>query len=395
MLIKSSNRDRFEHQVPRVVVAMSGGVDSSVAAALLVEQGYEVIGMMMRLWSESPTGQQKAFNRCCTPDQMADARRIADRLNIPFYVLDVQDYFRQTIVQFFIDEHEAGRTPNPCIECNRQIRFTYLLEQALALGADFLATGHYARVHQSADGYHLLKAVDANKDQSYVLHVLGQEQLAKVCFPIGEYTKEEVRQLARQFNLPVASKEESQDLCFLRDGDYRRFLREYSVTTPAPGPIITTRGRELGRHEGLPYYTIGQRKGLGISASEPLFVLQKDPSRNALVVGTREELGRQSLVVRDVKWVSDSPPEEPIEVEVKIRYKAIPVSAVITLLPHHLVEVMLLEPVYGITAGQGAVFYQGDECIGGGIITNLEGLDAGIQDADKLIGCSTIEVTHP
>ncbi|MFO7662963.1 MAG: tRNA 2-thiouridine(34) synthase MnmA [Chloroflexota bacterium] len=395
MLITNTNRDQSKPQPPRVVVAMSGGVDSSVAAALLVEQGYEVIGMMMRLWSESADGQTKAFNRCCTPDQMADARRIAERLNIPFYVLDVQDYFRQSIVQFFIDEHVAGRTPNPCIECNRQIRFTYLLEQALALDADYLATGHYARVQQSPDGYHLLKAVDANKDQSYVLHVLGQEQLAKVLFPIGAYTKDEVRQLARDFNLPVASKQESQDLCFLKDGDYRRFLREYSASSPAEGPIFTTSGLELGRHEGLPYYTIGQRKGLGISAVEPLFVLRKDASRNALIVGTREELGRQTLIARDVNWVSGSSPAEPIEVEVKIRYKASPALAVLSPISDNSVQVVFMEPVFGITAGQGAVFYQGDECIGGGIITHQDEIEGGFEEANGFVHSSAIEVVKP
>jgi tRNA-uridine 2-sulfurtransferase len=348
--------------------------------------------MMMRLWSESEDGQAKASNRCCTPDQMADARRIAERLNIPFYVLDVQDYFRQTIVQFFIDEHVAGRTPNPCIECNRQIRFTYLLEQALALNADYLATGHYARVRQTPDGYHLLKAVDANKDQSYVLHVLGQEQLAKVLFSIGEHTKDEVRQLARDFNLPVASKQESQDLCFLKDGDYRRFLREYSASSPAPGPIITTSGRELGRHEGLPYYTIGQRKGLGISAAEPLFVLRKDASRNALIVGTREELGRQTLIARDVNWVSGSSPAGPIEVEVKIRYKATLASAVLSPTHEDTVQVAFMEPVFGITAGQGAVFYQGDECIGGGIITHQDVIGGQFEGANRFVRSSAIEV---
>ena len=192
---------------PRVVVAMSGGVDSSVAAALLVQEGYEVIGMMMRLWSEPGRGPNAPMNRCCTPDQMADARRVADRLDIPFYVVDVQDYFRRTIVQFFIDEHARGRTPNPCIECNRQIRFSYLLDRARALGADYLATGHYARVRRGENGYELLKGVDENKDQTYVLHVLSQEDMAHVLFPVGEYTKDEVRALAKQFDLPVASKQ--------------------------------------------------------------------------------------------------------------------------------------------------------------------------------------------
>ena len=353
----------------RVVVAMSGGVDSSVTAALLVEQGYEVIGMMMRLWSEPGMGANAPVNRCCTPDQMADARRVADQLQIPFYVVDVQDHFRNTIVQFFIDEHEQGRTPNPCIECNRQIRFTYLFNQAMALDANYLATGHYARVVQTADStYQLRQGIDQYKDQSYVLHVLSQAHLAHVKFPVGDYTKTEVRHLARKFNLPVASKSESQDLCFLGDGDYRRFLTEHSVQIAVPGPIVDGNGRQLGQHRGLSFYTIGQRKGLGISTPEPVFVLQKDMLHNALVVGSREELGQRKLEARDVNWLSGQSPTEPVAAQVKIRYKAKGVEAVVDGVENGRVHIQFQEPVYGITPGQGAVFYDGDICLGGGII---------------------------
>jgi len=355
----------------RVVVAMSGGVDSSVAAALLVEQEYEVIGMMMRLWSEPTVGGAPFVNRCCTPDQMADARRIADQLGIPFYALDVKEQFRQTIVDFFIAEHEQGRTPNPCIECNRKIRFTYLLNQALALDAQYLATGHYARVVGGGDGrFHLHKGRDDHKDQSYVLHVLRQEHLAHVLFPVGEYTKPEVRELARKFNLPVASKGDSQDLCFLGDGDYRRFLREYSEKASNPGPILTLDGTELGRHDGLPFYTIGQRKGLGISTPEPVYVVRKDVARNALVVGTREQLGQSALAVRDVNWVGGGPPSPTFAAQVKIRYKADGVDAQVVVDEDGRVQVQFQEPVFGVTAGQGAVFFDGDECLGGGMIAD-------------------------
>jgi tRNA-specific 2-thiouridylase len=354
----------------RVVVAMSGGVDSSVAAALLVEQGYEVIGMMMRLWSEPGIGAAAPANRCCTPDQMADARRVAGLLGIPFYVVDVQDHFRQTIVQFFIDEHENGRTPNPCIECNRQIRFTHLLERALALDADYLATGHYAQVRHTSQGYQLLKGLDPNKDQSYVLHVLDQEKLGKVLFPIGGYTKPEVRELAQKFGLPVASKSESQDLCFLGDGDYRRFLQEYSQQASQPGPILTSSGEELGQHNGLPFYTIGQRKGLGISSSVPLFVLRKDVAENALIVGPKSELGQQTLIARDVNWLSGQPPIEPIAAQIKIRYKAKAIDGEVVDLGDGRSQVTFNEPVFGVTAGQGAIFYNGNICLGGGIIAD-------------------------
>ena len=355
----------------RVVVAMSGGVDSSVAAALLVEQGYEVIGMMMRLWSEPAAGANAPANRCCTPDQMADARHIANLLGIPFYVVDVQTYFYKQIVQFFIDEHEKGHTPNPCLQCNRKVRFTYLLEQAMALNADYLATGHYIRVQHNGREYQVLKGVDDHKDQSYVLHMLTQEKLAHVLFPVGNYTKQQVRALAQKYNLPVASKDESQDLCFLGDGDYRRFLQEYSHKAAPPGPILDQHGNELGQHNGLPFYTIGQRKGLGISTPEPVFVLQKDVARNALVVGSRAALGQQQLTAAQVNWLNGSPPTKPLRAQIKIRYKAQPAWGVVVDEGNGRCQVQFDEPVFGITPGQGAVFYDGDICLGGGIITGL------------------------
>ncbi|HML21656.1 MAG TPA: tRNA 2-thiouridine(34) synthase MnmA [Aggregatilinea sp.] len=352
---------------PRVVVAMSGGVDSSVAAALLVEQGYDVIGMMMRLWSED-CGDGGA-NRCCTPGQMADARRIADQLGIPFYVIDTQDVFRGSIVQFFIDRYAAGDTPNPCLECNRHIRFEWLLNHALAMKADFLATGHYARVQRDADGTtRLLKGLDDAKDQSYVLSVLTQDKLRHAMFPVGDYAKPVVREMAAKFNLPVAQKHDSQDLCFLADGDYRRFLAEHALQAIQPGPIVTRDGRELGQHTGLPHYTVGQRKGLAISAPEPLYVLEADPARNALIVGTLDELGRRSLIAGRVNWTSGDVPDAPFRAEVKIRYKARPAPATVTPGGPDRVQVTFDAPLRDITPGQGAVFYDGDVCLGGGII---------------------------
>ena len=276
----------------RVVVAMSGGVDSSVAAALLVEAGYDVVGMMMRLWSDPALGGAE-HNRCCTPDQMTDARRIADKLGIPFYVLDTKDVFRQTVVQYFIDGHRDGYTPNPCLECNRHIRFDWLLRNALALDAQYLATGHYARITPDDNGGCLLRrGLDADKDQSYVLSVMGQEQLRHTLFPVGEYPKSEVRKLAGELGLDVAGKKDSQDLCFLGDSDYRSFLRLHAPEVASPGPIVTKDGDVLGEHQGLANYTIGQRKGLGISFHEPLYVLAMNAFNNALVVGTRDQLGR-------------------------------------------------------------------------------------------------------
>lgn len=353
----------------RVVVAMSGGVDSSVAAALLVEQGYDVVGMMLRLWSEPG---REAFNRCCTPDQMADARRIAAQLDIPFYAVDVKDYFRKTIVQFFVDEYAAGRTPNPCIECNRHIRFRFLLDHALALDADYLATGHYARIRRAPDGAELWRGVDARKDQSYVLHVLTQQQLAHALFPVGEYDKATVRQIAEAHNLISARRSDSQDLCFLGGDDYRAFLERNAPEVGRPGQIVTTAGEVVGEHAGLPFYTIGQRKGLGVTASTPLYVVQKDGAANTLVVGTREELGQREVSVHRVNWIAGPAPHRPIRAQVKIRYKSPALPATVTAAPDGHATVLFDDPVFGVAPGQGAVFYDGDRCLGGGLITKSE-----------------------
>jgi tRNA-specific 2-thiouridylase len=362
----------------RVVVAMSGGVDSSVAAALMVEAGHEVIGIMMRLWSEDGDGAH-GYNRCCTPDQMTDAGRVAAKLGIPFYVLDTREVFKNAIVKFFVDQYARGATPNPCLECNRHIRFEWLLNHALALEADYLATGHYARVAQAADGtYQLMRGLDEAKDQSYVLSVMGQAQLSRVLFPIGELEKPRVRAIADELGLGVASKGDSQDLCFLADGDYRRFLREHSqaligAQAAAPGPILdSTTGALLGQHSGLPDYTIGQRKGLGLSSAEPLYVVGMDAPRNALLVGPRAALGRDHLTAVRVNWVRGEAPSAPLRAEVKIRYKARPMSALITPVGESSVAVQFDEPLRDITPGQGAVFYDGEVCLGGGIIGRLE-----------------------
>lgn len=350
----------------RVVVAMSGGVDSSVAAALLKEQGYEVIGVMLRLWSE--TGVE-TDNRCCSPDAMAQARRVAAILNIPFYVIDAKEIFYKNVVKYFINGYVQGITPNPCLVCNLQIRWTFLLNYALNLGAYYLATGHYARCHQNEKGqYQLLRAVDYAKDQSYVLHVLDQQRLSHALFPIGEYTKSQVRELARIFRLPVADRPESQDLCFLANGDYRSFLVRNAPQVSQPGLILTRQGQVLGEHRGLAFYTIGQRKGLGVAAPYPLYVLEKDIQRNTLIVGTREELGSRELIATKINWISGEPPSSPLRAQVKIRYKAQEAWATITPLDNLSVHVLFDQPLRDITPGQAAVFYEDEICLGGGII---------------------------
>jgi tRNA-specific 2-thiouridylase len=350
----------------KVVVAMSGGVDSSVAAALLKEQGYEVIGMMMRLWSEP--GKEES-NRCCTPDSMAQARRVAAKLDIPFYVVDAKDVFRETVVEYFLEGYARGETPNPCLVCNRKIRWTFLLDHALALGADFMATGHYVRIRKDERGKsELLRAVDYSKDQSYVLHVLNQDKLKHALFPVGDYPKPEIRQIAEKYGLPTASRKDSQDLCFLAGEDYRNFLQRNAAEMLRPGEIVTRDGRVLGEHTGLPNYTIGQRKGLGIPSPVPLYVLGKDATTNAVIVGTQEELGSNELTARDVNWVSGETPKEPFRAEVKIRYTAKEAEALVIPVGENQAQVRFDAAQRDITAGQAAVFYQGDVMLGGGII---------------------------
>src|ERR671923_527148 len=349
----------------KVVVAMSGGVDSSVAAALLKEQGYDVIGMMLRLWSEP--GKEDS-NRCCTPDSMAQARRVAAKLDIPFYVIDAKDIFQKTVVQYFLDGYARGETPNPCLVCNRQIRWTFLLDHALALGANYMATGHYARIRKDERGkVELLRAVDRTKDQSYVLHVLNQEKLSKALFPVGDYPKTQIRAIAERHGLPTASRKDSQDLCFLAGEDYRTFLQRNAAEMLQPGEILTQDGRMVGRHNGLANYTIGQRKGLGIASLVPLYVLGKNSDTNTLMVGTQDELGSRELTAREVNWLSGAAPREPLRAEVKIRYTAKEAEALVVPVNGDQVQVLFDAPQRDITPGQAAVFFQGEVLIGGGI----------------------------
>jgi tRNA-specific 2-thiouridylase len=350
----------------KIAVAMSGGVDSSVAAALLVEQGYQVFGMMLRLWSEPG---QEAVNRCCTPEAMAVAKRIAAQLKIPFYAIDAKDTFRDTVVQTFIDGYTQGITPNPCLMCNRHIRWEYLLNRAISLGADYMATGHYARLERTpGQPIRLLKGLDDHKDQSYVLSVLDQTQLQRALLPIGEYTKPQVREIAEQHKLPSARIKDSQDLCFLAGNDYHRFLQRYAPETHAPGEIVTTSGQVLGSHQGLAFYTIGQRKGLGIANTEPLYVLAKNTQTNTLVVGTLDELGQDELTAGAANWVSGVPQEEPFRAAVKTRYTAGLVPALVTPMGSDNFKVKFDHPMRDITPGQAAVAYIEDEAIVSGII---------------------------
>ena len=350
----------------KVVVAMSGGVDSSVAAALLVEQGYDVTGVMLRLWSEP--GKEES-NRCCTPDAMAGARRVAARLGIPFYALNAQDLFRSTVVQAFMDGYRAGITPNPCILCNSHIRWGFMYEAAREMGAEFMATGHYAQIARQPNGsVQLLRGHDANKDQSYVMSVLPQEKLRRTLFPVGNLPKPEVREHARRFGFTVADRADSQDLCFLAGQDYRDFLARYVPEVTQPGRMIRTDGSQAGEHQGLAFYTIGQRKGLGIAAPRPMFVLEKNISTNELVIGDETELGRNTLTSHDVNWISGLAPTEPFHAQVKIRYRAALASALVTPIGEAEIRVEFENSLRDITVGQRVVIYNGEVVLGGGTI---------------------------
>jgi len=382
---------------------MSGGVDSSVAAALLKEQGHEVIGIMLRLWSEpgviEDDGVERVVqNKCCSLEAVDDARRVARLLDIPFYLVNVEEEFQQKIVESFYEDYVAGKTPNPCLTCNRHIRFTVLLKRALALDAEYLATGHYVRVDDDpvTGKRRLRRGVDDGKDQSYVLHVLNQHQLAHASFPLGAYTKSEVRAMAAERGMSVASKAESQEICFVAQNDYRGFIDRYAnskmaeraeelvgvgvgsvqserplIAIPRPGPIYDQQGKQIGRHRGLAYYTIGQRKGLGVTSLEPLHVLKIDGESNALVVGPAAELEQETFMVGKMHYVSGETPGEPFEALVRVRYKATEQPALVTPLEGDRVQVTLKHPQRAITPGQAAVFYggtEGEEVLGGGII---------------------------
>jgi tRNA-uridine 2-sulfurtransferase len=382
----------------RIVVAMSGGVDSSVAAALLKEEGHEVIGMMLRLWSEPGVIEDDgvvrlAQNKCCSLESVDDARRVARKLDIPFYLVNVEQEFKENVVDYFYQEYVAGRTPNPCLTCNRHIRFTLLLNRARSLDAEYLATGHYVRVDTDplTGKRRLRRGLDQGKDQSYVLHVLNQKQLNYACFPLGPYTKQQVRAMAAERGMAVATKHESQEICFVAQNDYRGFIDRYAVTLagkehirtsattqansliqlPKPGPIFDLSGKSLGRHRGLAYYTIGQRKGLGITSHEPLHVLKIDSEQNALIVGPAKELEKTSCTVSNMHYISGETPTKPFDALARIRYKAPEQEAVVTPLEGLCASVTFSHPQRAITPGQAAVFYggeHGDEVLCGGII---------------------------
>lgn len=352
---------------------MSGGVDSSVAAALLKQQGYEVIGVTFRLWAGNE-GQEQT-KACCGIDSVEDARRVAQILNIPHYVLNLKDFFIKTVVANFINEYAQGRTPNPCVRCNEFIKYRIFLHRADELDADYIATGHYARIVRNGH-YRLLKAVDAQKDQSYVLYMLTQPVLARTLLPLGDFIKTQTREIARQLGLPVYSKPDSQEICFVEGDDYRDFLRQQRPELVKPGPIVTEDGKVIGTHMGVAFYTVGQRRGLGIANpdGEPLYVVRLDAETNTVVVGQRASVLTKEAIVEAVNWVRGEPLTSAVRARIKHRYKSPEALAWMEPMSEHKVRVVWDEPQWAVTPGQTAVFYDaetGEEVLGGGTICKV------------------------
>lgn len=354
----------------KVVVGMSGGVDSSVAAYLLKEQGYDVIGVTMQIWEDEEQQRTEENGGCCGLSAVDDARRVADRLEIPYYVMNFKQEFQEKVVDYFVEEYLAGRTPNPCIACNRYVKWESLLKRSMEIGADYIATGHYARIAKLPNGrFAIRNSVTARKDQTYALYNLTQFQLAHTLMPIGEYEKDQVRRIAQEAGLPVAAKPDSQDICFVPDGDYAAFLKKKAgERMPGEGDFVTRDGTVLGKHKGITHYTIGQRKGLGLSMGEPVFVSELRPKTNQVVVGEETQVFKKELLCGHLNFMGMEDLEEPRRVWAKVRYAHKGQWCRIERQGRDLIRAEFEEPVRAITPGQAVVFYEGEYVLGGGII---------------------------
>lgn len=354
----------------KVVIGMSGGVDSSVAAYLLKEQGYEVIGIMMKLSPDNPDYEENEGG-CCSISAASDARRVADVLDIPFYVMNFKDAFKTNVIDNFIDEYMEGRTPNPCIVCNKIIKFEEFLRKAKALGADYIATGHYAKIEKQEDRYVLKKADDDRKDQTYALYSLTQEQLSHTLMPCGDYSKPEIRDIAERIGLEVFRKKDSQEICFIPDNDHGAYIKKYSGREIKPGNFVDKQGRVIGTHKGIVYYTIGQRKGLGIALGKPVFVTDINPLTNTVVLGDEEDIFKTELVAKDLNFILFDKLNINLRVSAKIRYSAKPQLATLIPLENNRIKVVFDEKQRAITKGQSVVFYLENLVVGGGIIEEI------------------------
>lgn len=354
----------------KVMIGMSGGVDSSVAAAVLLEQGYDVIGVTMQIWPDMNEERKKAEGGCCSLSAVDDARMVANKLGIPYYVMNFKDVFEKRVINYFKDEYLKGRTPNPCIACNRYVKFDELLQKAVAMGIDYIATGHYAIIEYDSkiERFLLKKSVTDKKDQTYALYNLTQDQLSRTLMPIGNYTKDRVREIAEELGLIVASKPDSQEICFVEDNDYGRFICENTDYKIKPGYFVDIHGNVLGRHKGIVHYTIGQRKGLGIALGKPMFVVEIDVENNRVILGDETEVFSNSLIASDLNFISIDKPVDTLRVKAKVRYSAREADANVIPLEDGKVRVDFDNPQRAITPGQSVVFYDGDVVVGGGVI---------------------------